>query len=79
MPTADELVHLVGQRTWDKELNLWLGPESKLLPLLNGIQVESIDLLDLFDHGTDGNDDDEIRQHLSRALRQRLKARRRMN
>jgi hypothetical protein len=48
MQTIDELAQLVQQRTWDKELVVWFGPESKLLPALTGVQVETLDLLDLF-------------------------------
>ena len=49
MQTHDELAELVRQRTWDKELVLWFGPESKLLPFLATVHVEVLDLLDLFD------------------------------
>jgi hypothetical protein len=48
MQTIDELAQLVQQRTWDKELVVWFGPESKLLPALTAVQVETLDLLDLF-------------------------------
>ncbi len=49
MQAIEELAQLVRQRTWDKELLLWSGPEAKLLPVLTGLQVESLELLDLFD------------------------------
>lgn len=48
MQTIDELAQLLQQRNWDKELVVWFGPESKLVPALTGVQVESLDLLDLF-------------------------------
>ena len=51
MQANEELAQLVQQRTWDKELLLWSGPEAKLLPALTGVQVETLDLLDLFDSG----------------------------
>jgi hypothetical protein len=73
MQAHDELANIVQQRTWDKELLLWLGPEAKLLPLLSGIQVEFLDLLDLFEPDTISVDDDDVRRHLSQSLRKRLK------
>ena len=69
-----ELAELVRQRTWDKELLLWFGPEAKLLPFLTSIHVDVVDLLDLFDPDRIPVDDDEVRQHLSQSLRQRLKS-----
>lgn len=74
MQVHDELAALVRQRTWDKELLLWFGPEGKLLPFLASIHVDVLDLLDLFDPATIPVDDDDVRQHLSQALRQRLKS-----
>ena len=74
MQANEELAQLVQQRTWDKELLLWSGPEAKLLPALTGVQVETLDLLDLFDSGQLPIDDEAIRLHLSRTLRQRLGA-----
>ena len=74
MQAIEELAQLVRQRTWDKELLLWSGPEAKLLPVLTGLQVESLELLDLFDPTNLPIDDDEIRQCLSRSLRQRLQS-----
>jgi hypothetical protein len=49
MQAIDELAQIARQRTWDKELLLWSGPEAKLLPALKGLQIETLDLLDLFD------------------------------
>lgn len=74
MPAHDELTALVLQRTWDKELLLWFGPEAKLIPFLASINVDRLDLLDLFDAASIPVDDDDVRQHLSQALRQRLKS-----
>ena len=64
----------LGQRTWDKELVLWVGSEAKLLPVLTGVHVDRLDLLDLFDGPPEQVDDDEIRQHLSRSLRKWLRS-----
>ncbi|MCY2987032.1 MAG: hypothetical protein NTY19_04090 [Planctomycetota bacterium] len=74
MQAIEELVQLLRQRTWDKELLLWSGPEAKLLPALTGLQAETLDLLDLFDPAQLPIDDDEIRLHLCRSLRRRLQA-----
>jgi hypothetical protein len=74
MQTHDQLSELIRQRTWDKELLLWFGPEVKLLPFLASIHVEILDLLDLFDAAKMPVDDDDVRQHLSQSLRQRLKS-----
>lgn len=74
MQTHDELTEVVRQRRWDKELLLWFGPEVKLLPFLTGIHVEVLDLLDLFGPTGIPVDDDEVRQRLSKSLRQRLRS-----
>ena len=74
MQNHDELTNLLRQRTWDRELILWSGAESKLLPFLTNVQVEVLDLLDTFDPDALPVDDDEIRQHLSQSLRRRLQA-----
>jgi hypothetical protein len=73
MFTPDDLAQLVRQRTWDKELNVWVGSEHQLLSVLDGVQTEILDLLDLFDPNQVPIEDDDVRQHLSRALRQKLK------
>jgi hypothetical protein len=74
MDSAEGLVQLIRQRTWDKELILWFGPEAKLLPFLTYVRVVKLDLLDLFDASSIPIEDDDLRQHLSHALRLRLKA-----
>ena len=58
MQAIEELTQLVQQRTWDKELLLWSGPEAKLLPELTGLQLETLDLLDLLDPAQVPMDDD---------------------
>ena len=68
MQTQDELTNLLRQRTWDRELILWFGPEVKLRPFLTSVQVETLDLLDTFDPAALPVDDEEVRQHLSRSL-----------
>jgi len=74
MQNHEEFVNLLRQRTWDKELILWHGTEAKLLPFLVGIQVDALDVLDLFTPANLPVEDDEVRTHLSRSLRQYLKS-----
>lgn len=73
MPETAELSQLVGQRTWDKELNLWVGPERQLREQLEGLRVETLDLLDLIEVDV-AADDDDVRLQLARAIRQHVKA-----
>ena len=63
--------NLVCQRTWDKELNLWVGPEKLLRAQLDGLRVEALDLLDLIEADV-SDDEDDVRLHLRRAIRQHL-------
>jgi hypothetical protein len=72
MPETAELSQLVSQRTWDKELNLWVGPERLLRAQLEGVRLETLDLLDLI-VGDDRADDDDVRPQLAQAIRQHLK------
>jgi|SRR6185312_6325360 len=74
MQAHEEMAKLVRQRTWDKELVLWFGPETTLLPFLASIHVEVLDLLDLVETGRVSVDDDELREHLSQSLRQQLRS-----
>ena len=73
MPETAELSQLVRQRTWDKELNLWVGPERQLREQLEGLRIETLDLLDLVT-GDVSADDDDVRLQLARAIRQHVKA-----
>lgn len=70
---VSELQALLKQRTWDKEVLLWLGPEKSLVDALGSARYEILDLLDLFDPEDLPVDDDETRDALCRHLRQRLK------
>ena len=74
MHSLDEFVQIAGQRTWDKELLLWVGPEANLLPALTGVHADTLDLLDLFDGPPEQIDDDDVRQHISRSLKKRLQS-----
>ncbi len=74
MQTHDELTNLLRQRTWDRELILWFGAESKLLPFLTNVQVEILELLDTFDPAVLPVDEDDVRRHLSQSLRKCLQS-----
>lgn len=74
MLTIEDLARLLCQRTWDKELNLWVGSESQLRSRLDESTTETLDLLDLFDPDNLPIEDDDVRQHLVHSLRQRLKS-----
>lgn len=65
---------LVKQRTWDKEVLLWRGPEKYLVEALALHRHLTLDLLDLFDVNKLPIDDDETRDELRTQLRQRLRA-----
>jgi hypothetical protein len=71
--TADELASLFRQKTWDKDLVLWVGAESRLRELLGTVPAAELDLLDLFDPDCLPMDDDETRVTLQRNLRQALR------
>jgi hypothetical protein len=72
--TADDLVALVKQRTWDKDLVLWLGSEQKLVEVLRAGSYQILDLLDLFDEGCLPMDDESTRSLLAQELRKRLQS-----
>lgn len=74
MKSAQDLTALVQQRTWDKDLVLWLGPEDSLHKALGKARVEVLDLLDLFNPEHLPMDEEETRDQLLRALRQKLQA-----
>jgi hypothetical protein len=65
---------LLKQRTWDKEVVLWVGPEKSLLEALGSSHRVILDLLDLFDPDSLPADDEATKDALSEHLRARLKA-----
>ena len=72
MNQVSELKDLLGRRTWDKEVVLWLGSEPTLKELLAQWNATELDLLDLFDPNDLPSDDDVTRKVLTRAIRSRL-------
>jgi len=69
-----EFRDLLKQRTWDKEVLLWLGPDKHLLDALASTKHVTLDLLDLFDVNKLPIDENETRVELRNQLRQKLKA-----
>lgn len=72
MRPPQDLTALVQQRTWDKDLVLWLGSEDSLHKALSSARVEVLDLLDLFNPDHLPMDEEETRGQLLHALRQKL-------
>ena len=72
MNRATDLEALLRQKTWDKEVVLWLGSESRLKDLLSNHNIHELEILDLFDPNNLPSDDDETRMLLTQALRSRL-------
>jgi len=69
-----DLAALVQQRTWDKDLILWMGPEDSLQRALGQARVEVLDLLDLFNPDRLPMNEEETRDQLLHALRQKLQS-----
>lgn len=69
-----DLKSLVKQRTWDKEVLIWLGTEKSLLGALGSAKHVVLDLLDLFQPDSLPSDDDATKDAIHDQLRQRLKA-----
>lgn len=74
MKKASELRAILTQRTWDKEVLVWLGSEKSLIEAMGATKCVSLDLLDLFDVDNLPIDDDETKDALKDRLRSHLKA-----
>ncbi len=74
MKGVADLKALVKQRTWDKEVILWLGPEKPLTSALGSTKHVVLDLLDLFQPDNLPPDDDSTKEALCEQLRQRLRS-----
>jgi hypothetical protein len=68
MKTAADLVALTRQKTWDKDVVLWVGAEKTLLHILAQLAYVVLDLLDLFDEERLPMDAEETRVRLLRGL-----------
>ena len=74
MKTAADLGALTRQKTWDKDVVLWVGAEHALLHILAQTPYVVLDLLDLFDEECLPMDDEETRVQLLRGLRHQLQS-----
>lgn len=74
MKSAANLQTLIGSRTWDKELVMWMGTEKALEQTLGPAKTVTLDLLDLFDLGNLPADDESTRAQLRDRLRDKLRA-----
>ena len=74
MKTASDLSALTRQKTWDKDVVLWVGTENALLQILAQIPHVVLDLLDLFDEECLPMDEEETRVQLLRGLRHQLQS-----
>ena len=73
MKTVADLAALTRQRTWDKDLVLWIGSEKALIEALGEVPHTTLDLLDLFEEDHLPMDDEETRTQLIRGLRRTLR------
>jgi hypothetical protein len=74
MKTAADLAALTRQKTWDKDVVLWVGSEHALLHTLGQLSSTVLDLLDLFDEDRLPMDHEETQAHLRRGLRRQLQS-----
>jgi len=74
MKTVADLIALTRQRTWDKDVILWIGSEKALMEALGEVPHTVLDLLDLFDEDHLPMDEEETRVQLIGGLRKRLRS-----
>ena len=74
MKTAADLAALTCQKTWDKDVALWVGSEHALLRTLGQTSYAVLDLLDLFDEDCLPMDHEETQAHLRHGLRRWLQS-----
>jgi hypothetical protein len=74
MKTAADLATITRQKTWDKDVVLWVGSEHALLHTLGQLSSTVLDLLDLFDEDRLPMDHEETQAHLRRGLRRQLQS-----
>jgi hypothetical protein len=72
--TVADLALLLRQKTWDKDLVLWVGSETRLREALGDAPVLKLELLDLFDPDRLPMDDEETRSELQLSLRKQLRS-----
>jgi len=69
-----DLKALVKQRTWDKEVLIWLGTEKSLIAALSSAKHVVLDLLDLFKPDKLPPDEEATKDAIHDQLRARLRA-----
>jgi len=72
MNGVTELKSLLRQKTWDKDVVLWLGSDAALKDVLSQCNTQELDILDLFDADNLPSNDDDARTRLTTSLRQHL-------
>lgn len=72
MKALAELEKLLRQKTWDKEIVLWLGPDTALKDALSKYTAHELDMLDLLDPNNLPSDDNDTRERMISTLRHRL-------
>ena len=80
MKSSSELRKLLAQKTWDKEVAIWVGSLASLQDLISGsgqtIDVKQIDLLDLISEHSIPDSDEELGRTLKGQLRSELQKQR---
>ena len=74
MKREADLKALLKQRTWDKEVFIWLGSEKSLISTLGSAKHVVLDLLDLFQPDNLPPDEDSTKDAIHDQLRLRLRA-----
>lgn len=72
MNGVTELKNLLRQKTWDKDVVLWLGSDAALKDVLSQCNTQELDILDLFDVDNLPSDDEDARARLTTSVRQHL-------
>ena len=73
MKSLAEFQALLRQRTWDKEVLLWLGSEKSIVGALGSTNHIILDLLDLFDNDHLPADEEDTKNVLREGLKRRLR------
>lgn len=83
MKSPDDLRKLLAQKTWDKDIALWIGPVQPMRALVAGagqpIAVSELDILDLLSEQSLPDSDCEIGANIKIALRADLQKKRTPN
>jgi hypothetical protein len=72
MNGVTELKNLLRQKTWDKDVVLWLGSDAALKDALSLCNAQELDILDLFDPDNLPANEEDAHARLTNSLRQHL-------